>query len=181
MRILVVFFDLTVPASRKANPPWRKKTMQLLMRTKKVSRVSLISFSVSPFMPGVDVLIGDWVEVGEMPVVRLARTVVVVEDIITSVMVVMRFVGICSVLEKISVVPPATASGISVDILSCSVANISARNPVTFSTVSAIVVSREIDLLSRGASAQSAQLNLQIVGFHLVTTVEDFYKIVPVQ
>ena len=144
MRMFVVFLDRTVPASRKANPPWRKKTMQLLMRTKKVSRVSFISFS--PVISGVDVLIGDWV--GEMNVVRLARTVVVVEDI-TSVMVVItviRSVGICSVLEKISVVPPATASGISVDIFTCSVANISARNPVTFSTVSAIFVSRARDL-----------------------------------
>merc|ERR1719436_2005103 len=82
-------------------------------------------------MPGVDVLIGDWVEVGEMPVVRLARTVDVVEDIITSVMVVIRFVGICSVLEKISVV--SATSRISVDISSFSVENIAAKNPVTFS------------------------------------------------
>ena len=131
MRMLVVFLDRTVPASRKANPPCRVKIMQLLMRTKKVSMVSFISCSVST--PGVD-----WVEV---EVVRLARTVVVVV-VIASVMVVIRFVGICSVLEKISVVP----SIISVDIFSCSVANISSINSVTFSSNPAMFLSRVLDL-----------------------------------
>ena len=148
MRMLVVFLDLTVPASRKANPPCRKNTMQLLMRTKKVSKVSFISFS--PSISGVDGVMGDWVEVDEMPVVRLARTVVVVEDM-TSVMVVIiiRFVAMFSVLEKISVVPIST-SGISVDIFSCSVENISvenisSRNSVTIPSVPAIFVNRGRD------------------------------------
>ena len=91
------------------SPLEEKKIMQLLMRLKKLSRVFIISCWL--FIPGVLC-----VEVGELLNVRLVRTVVVVVNI-TSVMVVIRSVGICSVLVKISVVL-ATPSGISVDIFS---------------------------------------------------------------
>ena len=70
--------------------------MQLLMRLKKLSRVFIISCWL--FIPGVLC-----VEVGELLNVRLVRTVVVVVNI-TSVMVVIRSVGICSELVKISVI-----------------------------------------------------------------------------
>ena len=89
------------------SPLEEKKIKQLLMSLKKLSRVFIISCWL--FIPGVLC-----VEVGELLNVRLVRTVVVN---ITSVMVVIRSVGICSVLVKISVVL-ATPSGISVDIFS---------------------------------------------------------------
>ena len=91
------------------SPLEEKKIMQLLMRLKKLSRAFIISCWL--FIPGILC-----VEVGELLNVRLVRTVVVVVNI-TSVMVVIRSVGICSVLVKISVVL-ATPSGISVDIFS---------------------------------------------------------------
>ena len=91
------------------SPLEEKKIKQLLMSLKKLSRVFIISCWL--FIQGVLC-----VEVGELLNVRLVRTVVVVVNI-TSVMVVIRSVGICSVLVKISVVL-ATPSGISVDIFS---------------------------------------------------------------
>ena len=71
------------------SPLEEKKIMQLLMRLKKLSRVFIISCWL--FIPGVLC-----VEVGELLNVRLVN--------ITSVMVVIRSVGICSELVKISVV-----------------------------------------------------------------------------
>ena len=85
-----------------------------------------------------------------MPVVRLARTVAVVLVVvvdITAAMVVITaviVVGICSVVEKISVKPP-TPSNISVDISSFSVANISPINPVTFSSLPVMFLARALD------------------------------------
>ena len=43
IRIFVVFLALTLPASKNANPPWRKNIMKLLMRMKKVSTEALRS------------------------------------------------------------------------------------------------------------------------------------------
>ena len=105
MRMLVVFLDRTHPASRKAKPACRKNTTQLLMRTKKVSTVFLISCSWSS-NTGAEVVVGDGVEV-DIRVVELVTIWVEVDG-----RIVVRFgleaeerilVRIFSVVEVISV------------------------------------------------------------------------------
>ena len=88
MRMLVVFLDRTVPASKKAKPACRKNTTKLLMRMKKVSTVSLIS-CISSSMDGADGVVivdvdGDVDvdrDVEEMTVVKFSRTGEEEEDI----------------------------------------------------------------------------------------------------
>ena len=82
MRMLVVFLDRTVPASKKAKPACRKNTTKLLMRMKKVSTVSLIS-CISSSMDGADgvVIVDVDCDVEEMTVVKFSRTGEEEEDI----------------------------------------------------------------------------------------------------
>ena len=82
MRMLVVFLDRTVPASKKAKPACRKNTTELLMRMKKVSTVSLIS-CISSSMDGADgvVIVDVDCDVEEMTVVKFSRTGEEEEDI----------------------------------------------------------------------------------------------------